>query len=104
MGRCAACDQRRVLGKGSSAMELKLSRIIRVRLSATVLARMGIIELIQSKQNAMTIEELATMLSQSPKTLYKAVNRGSLPAFRLGGSIRLDPHEVAEWLRKRRTK
>lgn len=65
---------------------------------------MGLIELIQSRQNAMTIEELATILSQSPKTLYKAVNRGSLPAYRLGGSIRLDPCDVAVWLRKRRTK
>lgn len=60
--------------------------------------------MIESEQNAMTIDELATILTQSPKTLYKAVKRGSLPAFRIGGSIRLDRHDVAEWLRKRRTK
>ena len=65
---------------------------------------MGIIELIESKTNAMTIEDLATIVSQSPKTLYKAVNRGTLPAYRLGGSIRLDPHDVSEWLRLHRTR
>jgi len=65
---------------------------------------MTLIELIESKPNALTVEELATMMSQSPKTLYKAVKTGRLPAYRLGGSIRLDPHDVAEWLRKRRTK
>ncbi|HUO14342.1 MAG TPA: helix-turn-helix domain-containing protein [Verrucomicrobiae bacterium] len=65
---------------------------------------MSIIEMIETKESALTVEELATTVSVSPKTLYKAIKSGRLPAYRLGGSIRLDPHDVAEWLRCRRTK
>jgi len=65
---------------------------------------MTLIEIIESKTNALTIGDLANLLNQSPKTLYKAVKSGRLPAYRVGGSIRLDPHDIAEWLRKRRTK
>lgn len=59
--------------------------------------------MIESKESALTIEELATMVGVSPKTLYKAVKTGRLPAYRIGGSIRLDPEDIADWLRKRRT-
>ncbi len=62
---------------------------------------MTIIEIVESKPNAMTVEELATLVSQSPKTLYKAIKAGRMPAYRLNGSIRLDPHDIGEWLRKR---
>ena len=69
-----------------------------------VLACMSIIEMIRNKENALTVDELASVMSQSPKTLYKAIKAGRLPAYRIGGSIRLDPHEVAEWLDSRRTR
>lgn len=69
-----------------------------------VLPSMSIIETVANRSTAMTIEELGTLLSQSVKTLYKAVRAGRLPAYRIGGSIRLDPTDVAEWLRNRRTK
>lgn len=72
--------------------------------AAEVIPFMTLIEIIESNPNALTVEELATLVSQSPKTLYKAIDAGRLPAYRLGGSIRLDPHDVAEWLRNRRTK
>ena len=65
---------------------------------------MTLIEIIESKENALTVEELATLMNQSPKTYYKAIQTGRLPAYRLGGSIRLDPQDVAEYLRKRRSK
>jgi excisionase family DNA binding protein len=64
---------------------------------------MTIIDMIESGKNALTVEQLANKVSKSPKTLYKAIKAGRLPAYRIGGSIRLDPHDVAEWLRKRRT-
>ena len=51
----------------------------------------------------LTVEALSTLASLSPKTLYKAVKRGSLPAYRIGGSIRLEPSEIVAWLRSRHT-
>lgn len=65
---------------------------------------MSIIDIIESKEHALTIEEFATLMNQSPKTFYKAVKAGRLPAYRIGGSIRLDPQDLADWLRGRRTK
>jgi len=43
------------------------------------------------------------IVSASPKTLYKAIRAGRLPAYRVAG-IRLDPTAVAQWLRERPTR
>lgn len=64
---------------------------------------MSLIETIESMDTLLNIESLGILLSTSPKTLYKAVKAGRLPAFRIGGSIRLDPSEVVQWLRERHT-
>ena len=64
---------------------------------------MSIIEIIESRETALTVDELAGLLSASPKTLYKAIRSGRLPAYRVAG-IHLDPAEVAKWLRDRSTK
>lgn len=64
---------------------------------------MSLIETIESMDTLLTVESLGILLSTSPKTLYKAVKAGRLPAYRIGGSIRLDPSEVAAWLRARHT-
>lgn len=107
-GRSSATEhgiERMTLGRASVDAGADFARDIPGEIkSRRVLVSVSILDLIENKANAMTIEELATILSQSPKTLYKAVKKGTLPGFRLGGNIRLDPHEVAEWLRKRRTK
>ncbi len=65
---------------------------------------MNIIETIENRTTALTVDELGTILNSSPKTLYKAINAGRLPAYRIGGSIRLDTQDVAQWLRDRHTK
>ena len=63
---------------------------------------MGILETIENMDTLMTVESLGKLLAMSPKTIYKAIKAGRLPAYRLGG-IRLDPAEVANWLRNRHT-
>jgi excisionase family DNA binding protein len=63
---------------------------------------MRILENIENLTTLLTVEELGRLLSMSPKTLYKSIKAGRLPAYRLGG-IRLDPHDVADWLRNRHT-
>ncbi|PSH02564.1 MAG: hypothetical protein CXZ00_16815 [Acidobacteria bacterium] len=65
---------------------------------------MNLIETVENWGKALRVEELAGLLSHSPKTLYKHIKAGSLPAYRIGGSILLDPSEVANWLRQRSTK
>jgi excisionase family DNA binding protein len=62
-----------------------------------------ILETIENRDTLLTVDELSKLLSMSGKTLYKAIKAGRLAAYRIGG-IRLDPHDVADWLRNRRTK
>jgi len=42
----------------------------------------------------LTVERLGTLTDTSPKTLYKAIKAGTLPAYRIGGSIRLDHQKL----------
>ena len=65
---------------------------------------MTILETIESTDTLLDVETLGRLTATSPKTLYKAIQAGRLPAYRIGGSIRLDPSEIAEWLRDRHTK
>lgn len=51
----------------------------------------------------VSVDTLSKLLSTSRKTLYKAIQAGHLPAYRIGG-IRLEPSEVAQWLRDRSSK
>jgi excisionase family DNA binding protein len=61
----------------------------------------SIIQSIRAQEDALTVPKLAKKLSISSKTLYGYVVSGSLPCFRVGSSIRLDPKVVADWLEAR---
>jgi excisionase family DNA binding protein len=50
---------------------------------------------------ALTVEQLAGILQCSKKALYKMVQRGTLPSFRVGSMVRFDPETTAQWLRSR---
>jgi hypothetical protein len=47
----------------------------------------------------LTVKELASLLGESPKTLYARVRRGGQPAVLIGGAVKFDPYVTAEWLR-----
>jgi excisionase family DNA binding protein len=61
----------------------------------------SIIEKIRASEEALTVTKLAKTLSMSRRVLYEQVERGTLPAIRIGTNIRLDPKMVAEWLEAR---
>jgi excisionase family DNA binding protein len=53
------------------------------------------------EEGLMTIAEVATRLSVSEKTIRRYVERGELPALRLGherGPLRIDRAELTAWL------
>jgi excisionase family DNA binding protein len=54
---------------------------------------------IERRRKALTVSELAELISLSPKQVYKLVQQGHLPSYRIAGSIRLDPITTAQWLR-----
>jgi excisionase family DNA binding protein len=48
------------------------------------------------QHGALTSNELAALLSVSPKSIYAWVKSGTLSAIQLGAPIRFDPHMTAE--------
>lgn len=60
-------------------------------------------DLLESKP-VWSIEELAEVLTVSPKTLYKQAKRGSLPSFRIGACVRLYGKGLADHLRNKMKK
>jgi excisionase family DNA binding protein len=58
----------------------------------------SIISHIRSRRSAWTADELASLFEISSKTIYKMAATGRIPSFRIGGTVRFDPHATAEWL------
>jgi excisionase family DNA binding protein len=52
--------------------------------------------------HALNADDLAELLSVSKVMIYKLASEGKIPSFRIGMSLRFDPHCVANWLRERR--
>jgi excisionase family DNA binding protein len=46
----------------------------------------------------LTVPEAAERLRVSPKTVYRLVWAGELPALRVGSQIRIDEQAFEEWL------
>src|SRR5947208_3633363 len=63
---------------------------------------MTLIERLERRQEALTVQQVAELLRVSDKHIYEMTADGSLPAFHVGRSIRLDPQDIADWLRKKR--
>jgi len=59
----------------------------------------NLVEKLESRNGAMKVSELCELLGVDDKHIYRMAARGSLPRFRVGGSVRFDPQEVANWLR-----
>jgi len=55
---------------------------------------------VRERKTAMTVADVAEILTVSQRQVYKLVEDGKLPSFRLGGAIRFDPHLLANWLYK----
>jgi excisionase family DNA binding protein len=60
-----------------------------------------ILEKLTAWPGLMTVGEAARLLNHHKQTIYKAVKAGRLPVVRTFGSLRIDPAQLAAWLRKR---
>jgi excisionase family DNA binding protein len=60
-----------------------------------------IIVQLQQRRNALKASELATLLGVTPQHVYKMAAQQDIPSFRVGKSVRFDPRQVAEWLRRK---
>jgi excisionase family DNA binding protein len=55
---------------------------------------------LRGRNKAMTVEDVAALLNVSPRHVYKLVQDGILPHFKVGSSVRFDPDKMADWLDK----
>jgi len=62
---------------------------------------MTILEQIEQRSSALKVNELAEMLQVTPQHIYRMASSGLIPCFRIEGAIRLDPKEIANWLRSK---
>lgn len=62
---------------------------------------MTIIEQIEERSSALKVSEVAKLLEVTRQHIYSLAAQGVIPCFRIGGSIRFDPHELATWLREK---
>jgi excisionase family DNA binding protein len=53
---------------------------------------------IKGIQHALTADELAELLSVSRLTILRRAKKGTIPSFRIGGSVRFDPAAISRWL------
>ena len=51
----------------------------------------------------LTTKEIAKYLRLRPETILRMVNKGEIPAIRIGGRFRFDKAQIDEWLRSRST-
>ena len=47
----------------------------------------------------MTVREVATYLRVHPMTVYRLIQRGDLPAIRVGRGWRFNKNRIEQWLR-----
>jgi excisionase family DNA binding protein len=55
------------------------------------------------RKTAWKIPELAELLNLGRRTVYEAVESGSLPAFKIGTAVRVNPIDALEWFEARTT-
>ena len=60
---------------------------------------LNLIQELEARRGAIKVSDLTELLGVDDKHIYRMAARGQLPSFRIGGAVRFDPQEVANWLR-----
>jgi excisionase family DNA binding protein len=54
-----------------------------------------------SLHTPIKIDIAAELLGLHPQTLYKWTRQGELPSVKMGGAVRIDPGQLAKWVKER---
>jgi excisionase family DNA binding protein len=60
-------------------------------------------DMVEDFETAITVQQLATILQCSRGQIYKLIDEKRLPALKVGTLVRLDPVQVADWIRSKST-
>ena len=63
------------------------------------MATMKLIEMLEKRNEALKVSEVARILGVTPQHIYKMASAGLIPCFHVKGAIRFWPSELAEWIR-----
>ena len=63
------------------------------------MATMKLIEMLEKRNEALKVSEVARILGVTPQHIYKMAAAGLIPCFHVKGAIRFWPSELAEWIR-----
>lgn len=63
---------------------------------------MSLISQLETRATALTVKELAAILSVAPLTIYRMVQENQLQYVRVRGALRFDPSEIAMFLKKQK--
>ena len=60
---------------------------------------MDLADSLEKRTTALNVSEVAALLNISERQVYKLAADGSLPSFKIGGSVRFNPSALSAWLR-----
>jgi excisionase family DNA binding protein len=58
-------------------------------------------ELVASRKSAMTVAQVAEILSVSQRLIYQLVAAGEVPHIRIGAAVRFEPKTLSAWLNEK---
>lgn len=64
-------------------------------------AAVKIIAELETKEHALKVREVATLLQVTPQCVYKMAAQQRIPSFRIGRAVRFYPDQVAGWLQRK---
>ena len=67
-------------------------------LARDAVVAMKLVEILKSRTGALKVAEVAELFGVTPQHIYKMAASGRIPSFRISGSVRFDPDELAAWL------
>lgn len=91
------------VGLTLGAMGIFLWAIFQGRTAAPVLTGMcSLVQQLRARKTALRPKELAVMLSVSERQITAMVKAGRMPGIKIGGAVRIDPGDAADWLEDRK--
>ena len=58
-----------------------------------------IIEQLAERTTLMSVSEVAELIGEKPKNIYRRCDRDEIPHLKLGYGIKFDPYELSRWLK-----
>lgn len=65
---------------------------------------MKLVDTFKSRTKALKVAEVADLLGVTPQHIYKMAASGRISSFRISGSVRFDPDDLAAWLEEKQAR